>query len=269
MPTDMLQHIIDHKAAEVEDSKNRIPEHDLRLMAESSGHQRKSLLEALQAPDRSGIHIIAEIKRASPSKGILRKDLDPGRYASEYEKGGAAALSVLTDQRFFLGSRDDLISARRASSLPVLRKDFIISSYQIYESAVMGADAVLLIVRILDRQQLRDYLHLAHELRLDALVEVHSGADLETASFAGAELIGINNRDLKTFNTDIRTSTAMISRLQPGQIAVAASGIHSRQDLELIRQAGITNALVGESLVRAEDPRKFLEHLLSQPLQRV
>jgi len=186
-------------------------------------------LQKLAQPGPSGANIIAEIKRASPSKGVICADLNPVTYATDYERGGAAALSVLTDQTHFKGSTQDLKSARQSTSLPVLRKDFLISSYQIYESAVMGADALLLIVRILDPQQLKDYLDLCKDLHMDALVEIHSEKDIETAILAGAKLIGINNRNLRSFETDIHTSIRMKSLLDPDQVAVAASGIRSRK----------------------------------------
>jgi len=260
MTIDMLRPIIEHKKAEIRAAKVRVPDHRIR----SAAHTRlpaRPLVEALEKTARYGCHVIAEIKRASPSKGVFRRDLDPARYAVEYEKGGASAVSVLTDRRFFMGRPEDLITARKATTLPVLRKDFILSSYQLYESAAMGADAVLLIVRVLAPQQLRDYLQLTRELGMDALVEVHAEPDLEVAFEAGARLIGINNRNLATFETDIQTCIDTASRLRSGQTAVAASGIHTPQDLERIRQSGIPCALIGESLVRAPDPRAFLKHL--------
>ncbi|MEE9495247.1 MAG: indole-3-glycerol phosphate synthase TrpC, partial [Desulfobacterales bacterium] len=186
----------------------------------------------------------------------------PAEYAVEYESGGAAALSVLTDQPHFKGSIDDLKSARESTILPVLRKDFLISSYQIFESAVMGSDALLLITRILDTKQLKDYLDICNELQMDALVEIHSEKDLEKATLAGAGLIGINNRNLRSFETDIQTSIRMKSLLEPDQVAVAASGIRSREEIEKLRNSGIWNFLIGESLVRAENPRDFLKSLL-------
>lgn len=212
--------------------------------------------------ERPGTNIIAEIKRASPSKGVICPDLNPARYASQYEQGGAAALSVLTDTPYFQGSFEDFKAAREAAGLPMIRKDFLISSYQIYESSVLEADAVLLIVRILSAEQLRDYLSLCAELELDALVEVHSEEDIEAASRAGAKLIGINNRNLSSFETNIETAINMVSLLEPGQIPVAESGIRGPEDVQKLRQAGIRNFLIGESLVRASDPRAFLKSLI-------
>ncbi len=204
------------------------------------------------------MNIIAEIKRASPSKGLICPDLNPAVYASEYEKGGAAALSVLTELQYFKGSFEDLKTARESVNLPVLRKDFLISSYQIYESAVLGADAVLLIVRILSQEQLQDYLSLAKELDLDVLVEVHSEKEIEAAARAEAKLVGINNRNLKSFETDIENAIRMVSLLESYQIAVAESGIKTSEDIKKLHDAGIWNFLIGESLVRAANPKESL-----------
>lgn len=261
MGKDFLKIIVDHKKEEVIKAKKRLSEN--RLCADALlPRKRRPFLKRLEQPGPFGINIIAEIKRASPSKGLICPDLNPAIYASEYEKGGAAALSVLTDQAYFKGCVDDLKKAREATALPVLRKDFLISSYQIYESAALGADAVLLIVRILEQNQLTDYLNLCRELNIDALVEIHSENDLETATLAGARLIGINNRNLSSFETNIETSIRMASLLEPDQIAVAASGIRTREDIEKTKDSGIRNFLIGESLVRAPNSREFLRSLM-------
>ena len=260
MIRDILSKIVEYKKEEIIAAKQNIPESFLREKA-FAPRNRRPFLKKLEHPGPFGINIIAEIKRASPSKGDIRADLDPSVYADEYEKGGAAALSVLTDKPYFKGSPEDFKIARKTTTLPVLRKDFLISSYQIFESAVMEADAVLLIVRILDLQQLKDYLSLCNELKLDALVEVHSEADIEKAGLAGARLIGINNRNLKSFETDIETAIRMKSLLGSDQIAIAASGIRTRKDIDIIRSYEIWNFLIGESLVRAKYPRDFLMSL--------
>ncbi|MDP6179827.1 MAG: indole-3-glycerol phosphate synthase TrpC, partial [Desulfatiglandales bacterium] len=208
----------------------------------------------------------AEIKRASPSQGLIRSDLASDVYARAYERGGAAALSILTEQAYFHGSPEDLEQARSATSLPVLRKDFLISTYQVYESALMGTDAVLLIVRALSQELLRDLVSLCRELRLDALVEVHSERELETATKAEARLIGINNRDLSTFRTDIQNSLRISRYLDSNQTAIAESGISDRAALDKLLQGGIWNFLIGESLVRAPDTEGFLRHLLGRDL---
>jgi len=261
MKTDFLSRIMEDKKLAVAAAKLKLPENRLRDDA-FQPRQRRPFRECFTQPGPAGINIIAEIKRASPSKGIIRPDLDPVQYARAYERGGVAALSILTEQIYFHGSSTDLTSAREATSLPVLRKDFIISAYQLYESALLSADAVLLIVRILSRQQLQEYLDLCRRLQLDALVEVHSEKDLETAAWAEAELIGINNRNLSSFQTDIQTAVRIKSRMNPGQVAVAASGIATRQDIEKNLKVGIWNFLIGESLVRANDPENFLKSLM-------
>ncbi|MGD8366947.1 MAG: indole-3-glycerol phosphate synthase TrpC [Desulfobacterales bacterium] len=209
-----------------------------------------------------GVRIVAEIKRASPSKGPLRPDLDPAAMARAYEAGGAAALSVLTDSPFFRGSASDLQAARAACRLPVLRKDFILFPYQVVESKAMGADAVLLIVRALSQERLEQMLKLCRRLSLDALVEIHTEKDLIAATRAGATLIGINNRDLGTFSTDVGRAAALASRFLPGQIPVAASGISSRADVEKNLAAGIRRFLIGEALVTDADPEDRLKTLI-------
>ena len=260
MIKDILRNIVEAKKQEIAAAKQHAPESFLREKA-FAPRKRRPFLKKLEQPGPFGINIVAEIKRASPSKGDIRANLNPAFYADEYEKGGAAALSVLTDHLHFKGGAEDLIIAREVTTIPVLRKDFLISAYQIFESAVMGADAVLLIVRILDQQQLKDYLSLCNELKMDALVEVHSEADIEKAGLAGARLIGINNRNLQSFETDIDIAIRMKSLLNNNQIAVAASGIRTRKDIEKIKDSEILNFLIGESLVRAEHPREFLESL--------
>jgi indole-3-glycerol phosphate synthase len=262
MADDILNQIVIHKKQEVKTARRLRPEASLRAELPPI-KARRSFYDRLATSNPQGINIIAEIKRASPSKGLIRPDLDPALYAREYESGGAAALSVLTDPDFFKGSVDDLKTARRAASLPVLRKDFIISAYQIIETAVIGADAVLLIAAILTKQQLQDYLALCRELGLDALVEVHSEDEHVKVTGAGAKLIGINNRNLKTFHTDIGTSISMAARLAKYQVGVAESGIHTPADIDAVRRAGIYNFLIGESLVRADSPRLFLQSLIS------
>ncbi len=257
----ILKRIVEHKKQEIAKAKNRLPENELRWQA-FSHRERRPFFKRLEMPQVPGINVIAEIKRASPSRGIIRSDLDVAKYASDYELGGANALSVLTDSRYFKGSIEDFKKARKNTSLPVLRKDFIISSYQLYESSAIGADAVLLIVRILSTQQLKDYIDLCAKIGMDVLVETHSKEDIKTASLSGAKLIGINNRNLSSFETDVETSVRLASLLTPDQVAVAESGIKSREDIEKLMDAGIRNFLIGESLVRAPDAKAFLQTLL-------
>lgn len=260
MAKDILQRIVETKAREVEAARRLIPESELRRLAAGRDKWRP-FLGNLQHAHREGTGIIAEIKRASPSRGVIRADIDPADYARKYEAGGAIAISVLTDSSYFMGSADDLKQARRASTIPVLRKEFVISEYQVYESAVMGADAVLLIARILSESLLCDLVAICRELGMDSLVEIHGPEDMEKAVRSGAKIIGINNRDLKTFDTDTGVAVRMVSGLSSGQIPVAASGINSRGDIEKMEQAGIHNFLVGESIVRAADPVAFIKKL--------
>jgi indole-3-glycerol phosphate synthase len=264
MATDFLSSIMERKQAEVAAARKKIPE--ARLRDQTAGLPRpRPFKKRLEKPALSRVNIIAEIKRASPSKGMICADLDPVKMARAYEQGGAAALSVLTDGVGFKGDLADLKAAKKAAALPVLRKDFMISAYQLYESRVQGADAILLIVRILDPGQLKDYLALCRELQMDALVEVHSEKEIEIAAGAGAGLVGINNRNLRSFKTDLKTAAGLVEMLAPGQVAVAESGIKTPQDIQNLRQAGIWNFLIGESLVRAENPVIFLKELQATP----
>lgn len=261
MATDVLSEIVEHKKKNIKEAKKDIPESEFAKDA-CLRRDKRPFFKKLSLPGHLGINIIAEIKRASPSKGIIRSHLDPAVIAKQYEKGGASALSVLTDTRYFNGKIKDLQQARKATDLPVLRKDFLISSYQIYESAAVGADAVLLIVRILSKNQLKDYIKLCDELGLDVLVEVHSIKDIETAVSVKAKLIGINNRNLSSFDTDTNNAIRLVSLLSSDQVPVAASGIATRSDIDMNLKVGINNFLIGESLVRAKDPEVFLRSLL-------
>lgn len=257
----LLEKIVSHKKEAVAAVKSRLPEAALRRVAESRKDVRPFFkqMETL-TPGRA--NIIAEIKRASPSKGDIRLDLDPALLARQYEKGGAAAISVLTDSAFFKGSPADLAAARAAVDLPVMRKDFIVSAWQVYETVAMGADAALLIVRILEPSALADYLSLCRELGLGALVETHSEAEIDTALGCGARLVGINNRNLDTFETDVAMAARLAGRMGKEALAVAESGIRGREDIEMLREAGIHRFLVGEHLVRAADPARFLGTLV-------
>ena len=263
MGKDFLSIIVDHKKEEIEAARKITPESELRKQAADRDAKRPFLKNLKRYHGKNTVNIISEIKRASPSKGDICIDLNPSEVAAKYEEGGAVALSVLTETKYFKGSFGDFKKARAASSLPMLRKDFLISSYQLYESCVLGADAVLLIARILTQQQLKDYLDLATELDLDALVEINSEKDLEAANHAGATLIGINNRNLSSFDTDINTAMRLSSLLGKDQIPVAASGISKKEDIVQNQSYGIYNFLIGESLVRAKDTVGFLKSLCS------
>lgn len=200
-----------------------------------------------------GIALIAELKKASPSQGILRADFDPERIADAYRANGARCLSVLTDEAYFQGCDDYVQRAKEAAGLPVLRKDFTIDEYQLYEARVIGADAVLLIAALMDSSQLDDCLGLASELELAALVEVHDAAELARAKAAGASLVGVNNRDLRTFETSLDTTFALLDQMPEGAVVVSESGIAGRSDVERLAAAGVDAILVGESLMRAAD----------------
>ena len=263
MSNDFLTKIIERKKEEILNAKSKVSESELRRQALTVQDKRPFSLKLKQP----GINVIAEIKRASPSKGNIRIDLDPIQLAKAYEKGGAAALSVLTEKDFFKGSFEDFRLAREATSLPVLRKDFIISEYQLYESAILGADAVLLIVRCLSEKQLNELIAVSNELQMDTLVEIHTEQDLETATRAGAKLIGINNRNLQTFETDLGIAMHLVSLLKDNQTPVAASGIRNRKDIEKNLEFGLNNFLIGESLVKAQDPVSFILELRGKNLK--
>lgn len=205
--------------------------------------------------------IIAEIKKASPSKGLLAGEFDPARIAAQYAAGGAAALSVLTDESFFQGSLDDLRRARAATHLPVLRKDFTIAPQHVLEAAAHGADAILLIAAILTEREIRDFREAAARFRMAALVEVHNRAELDIAIAAGADLIGVNNRNLSTFEVTLETSLALAPHMPAGAIAVSESGIRDARDIALLRAAGYSAFLVGEHLMRSPDPAAALGKL--------
>jgi indole-3-glycerol phosphate synthase len=261
MVTDFLTRIVQHKGYEIAKARKVISEAKLAELARQRTDFRP-FVENLSQPGASGVNIIAEIKRASPSKGDICLDLDASRTAGEYEAGGAAAVSVLTDASFFKGTLDDLRAARGACALPVLRKEFIISDYQVYEAAVAGADAILLIARILTPEKLERLYTLCCDLGMDALVEIHTPADAGVVAASGARLVGINNRNLSTFETDITVAMDLVARLTPGQIPVAASGISCVADIKANQAAGIFNFLVGESIVRSADPAQFIQELM-------
>ncbi|HYE98304.1 MAG TPA: indole-3-glycerol phosphate synthase TrpC [Planctomycetota bacterium] len=254
----ILDEIVSAKRLEVRRAREERPWVELKAKA-----RNVAPVPPFELRQPGAVSVIAEIKRASPAKGLLRPDLDPEALALAYKAGGARAISVLTDGTFFKGSIEDLRRARDAAGLPILRKDFVIDEYQLWEAKVLRASAVLLIVRILDRAQLADYLALAREeLKLAALVEVHSERELETALDAGAPLVGINNRDLDTFRVELATTARLRPMLPRETVVVSESGISSRDDMVLLRQMGVDAALIGEELVKAADPERKLKELL-------
>ena len=207
--------------------------------------------------------IIAEVKKASPSKGVLARDFDPARIAAAYELGGAAALSVLTDGPFFQGSLDDLEQARAAVALPVLRKDFTLADRSVLEAAAHGADAILLIAAILEEREIRDLREAAARYGMAALVEVHDRRELDVAIDAGSEIIGVNNRDLTTFEVTLDTSLRLAAHIPSSAVRVSESGIHDVRDIATLRDAGFTVFLVGEHLMKSEDPAAALRQLVA------
>ena len=258
----ILDDIVQHKRAEVAASRRSRPPEEVRARARAAPPPR-DFRRALA--ERADIALIAEIKRSSPSAGLIREDFDPAAIAASYAEAGAAALSVLTDERFFRGMLDDLAQARAAAPLPALRKDFIIDEYQVYEARAAGADAVLLIVRILPDEQLAAYAALARELGMAALVETHNAEELSRAVGAGADLIGINNRDLDTLTVDLGTTEALAPSVPAGRVLVSESGIGSRGDVERLAGCGVHAVLVGERLMRSEDIAAAARRLTGVP----
>lgn len=212
------------------------------------------------------INVIAEFKRRSPSKGVIRADADLKEIARSYEAGGAAAISVLTEEDYFSGSLDDLRQVKKCVNLPALRKDFIFDEYQVYESTAAGADAVLLIVAALDDNQLVSLRKLAEdELGMDALIEVHTREEMQRAIACGANLIGVNNRNLHTFEVSLETSVSLAKEAPPGAVLISESGLNNSTDLARLRDAGYHGFLIGESLMRSQNPEAALRDLLSTP----
>jgi indole-3-glycerol phosphate synthase len=255
---DILARIVEYKKAELAGAMMRRDE--LETLAAENRPRRRDFRAALVSRTPA---IIAEIKKASPSKGVIAGDLDPAAVARAYEAGGAAALSVLTDEEFFGGSLDDLDIARGAVRLPVLRKDFTIDEYHIAEAGARCADAVLLIATILSTGRLRQLREYAARLGLAALVEVHDEWELDSALESGAQLIGVNNRNLRTFEVTLETSLGLAPRIPAGIVKVSESGIRSAADIQTLRQAGFQAFLVGEHLMRSRDQRHALNALLN------
>jgi indole-3-glycerol phosphate synthase len=238
----------------------------LKMAVQKSAGPARDFSAALTRPGT--LNVIAELKKASPSRGLLRADLQPAKLAPELERAGAAALSVLTEEEFFQGSLTHLKEARKAVQIPVLRKDFIVDPWQVWEARAAEADSFLLIVAILADDTLRELLALGRELGMGALVEVHTREELERAFSAGARIIGVNNRDLKTFEVRLETSLELVEQIPEDCIAVSESGIRSRDDLEMLRGAGFDAFLVGEHLMTMRDPGEGLRGLLGTTERR-
>jgi indole-3-glycerol phosphate synthase len=257
-PTGILARIVAHKREELRSAA--VPASDLRHAAESRRPQRRDFVAALKAKRPA---IISEIKKASPSKGLLVENFRPAELARQYEQGGAAALSVLTDREFFQGSLDDLRNARAACTLPVLRKDFTLTDYHVLEAAAVGADAILLIAAILDDGALTSLRELAAEYGMAALVEAHTAEELERALRSGARLVGINNRDLNTFQVSLETSVTLAKNIPPDVLKVSESGIFSAEDIHRLMDARFDAFLIGEHLVKSGDATQALRELVA------
>jgi indole-3-glycerol phosphate synthase len=259
--SDVLQRILETKRAEVAAAVSRVPYTSMQLRARAAPPPR-DFVAALKARIAAGQPaVIAEIKRASPSKGLLREHFDPAAIAKSYEAGGAACLSVLTDSQYFQGAAEHLVAARAACTLPVLRKDFIVDAYQVHEARAMGADCVLLIAAALPVARMRDFESLAHALGMAVLVEVHESAELDAASQLATPLVGINNRDLRSFETRLETTLDLLPRIPAGRVVVTESGILAPADVERMRSHGVRAFLVGEAFMRAPDPGVALMRL--------
>lgn len=258
-----LDEIVAAKRRHVDRAKLSVSLEELReeaivSRARAGGHRLSAALA------RDAVNIIAEFKRKSPSKGMIRADVASRRMGSDYEDGGAAAISVLTEEDYFAGSLNDLREVKSAVTLPVLRKDFLFDEFQIYESAIAGADALLLIVAALDDETLRSLRRVTEDdLGMDALVEVHDATEMERAVAAGATLIGVNNRNLHTFEVSLSTSLALADQAPSDCLLVSESGLKSGDDLVQLRNAGYSGFLIGESLMRAEDPELALKDLIA------
>jgi len=251
-----LLEILDEKKREV----GRLKKKGLPTESQAEELEIRDFKSALSSQYRTDL--IAEIKFASPSEGIIREKSDPFALGTIYDEEGAAAISLLTDKTFFGGSLNNLPLLKRKVSLPILRKDFIIDDIQVKESLIFGADAILLIVRFLSRQQLKDLLNAASETGLAVLTEIHDSADLETAIDCGAEIIGINNRDLDTFEVDIKTTLEIAPMVPKKHVVVSESGIFSSEDISLVKKCGVNAVLVGTSIMKSDDPAEKVRELV-------
>jgi indole-3-glycerol phosphate synthase len=262
---DFLTEIIEKKRAGLQPARAETSTAAMRVRAIDARLQTKlhRLLEVLS--NDSGVNVIAEIKRASPSRGTIREDVDPAGLARAYQHGGAVAISVLTEEDHFQGSLNDLRVVREAVPLPLLCKDFIVDEFQIYEAATAGADAILLIVAALDDDALKHLRSIAEdELGMDALIEVHTEDEMQRAADCGATLVGVNNRDLHTFNVSLETSERLIQKAPRDVICISESGLDTADDLRGLKKLGYNGFLIGEMLMRASDPEKALRELLEE-----
>jgi indole-3-glycerol phosphate synthase len=258
----ILTKIIEQKKTEIDKSKSKISQKELlRRIEDLKAHRRHNFFKnCISKPHK--IHLIAEVKKASPSAGVIRKDFDPVKIASAYEANGASAISVLTDEKFFHGSLSQFEEVKKSVSIPVLRKDFIIDEYQIYESVLAGADAALLIADLLSTEELKDFISIGKQFNIDFLVEVHSEEDARKAIGSECEIIGINNRDLHTFKVDIKTTPRLLKVISKEKIIVSESGITTNADVSYLKSLGVNAVLIGEVLMRSDDIDKKIKELM-------
>ena len=257
----ILDEIVNNKLKEVARRKKEVPLAVLKSKLAASTPTR-DFRKAISSPTK--INIIAEIKRASPSAGVIIKNFSLEELATIYEKNGASALSILTDQKFFKGELKDLEKARKASSLPILAKEFIVDEYQVYEARIGGADALLLIARILDKEELKRYLDLASRLDLDCLVEIHTEEGWQKIKDLSVDIVGINNRNLENFKVDLKMSFNLIKKIPLDKIVVSESGINNKKDIYRLREAGVDAFLMGEALLKSKDVGEKLRELLCE-----
>jgi indole-3-glycerol phosphate synthase len=259
----ILEKILKVKRAEVAAARKRVPQAEVEQRARDAAPPRDFIAAIRKKISARMPAVIAEIKRASPSKGVLRPQFDPAEIAKSYEAGGAACMSVLTDKEFFQGAPEHLIAAKAACELPALRKDFVVEPYQVYESRAMGADCILLIAACLSSTEMASLETLARKLGMAVLVEVHDGVELEKTVRLSTPLLGINNRNLRTFETRLDTTLDLVARIPAGRIIVTESGIATKADVARLRAGGISAFLVGESFMRAADPGSALREIFS------
>lgn len=257
----ILKKILDHKALEIAVNSRKSPLVDLKARAADKEPNRGFVTSLQHKIDKGLAGVIAEIKKASPSKGVIREHFIPADIAKSYQDGGAACLSILTDEKFFQGATEYLQQARAACALPVIRKDFLINDYHVTEAAAMGADCILLIAAALEQSQMEDMYHLARELDMDVLIEVHDGEELERTLRLPVELVGINNRNLHTFEVSLETTYSLLPHIPKDRIVVTESGILTSDDIGAMRGHNVNAFLVGEAFMRADNPGQKLHDL--------
>ncbi len=258
-PKNILDRIVEARRESVSHRKRVLPEAALRMAVEKKIPPPRGFASALTGP---GVRVIAELKKASPSRGLIRTEFAPASLATTLERAGAAALSVLTEEDFFSGSLADLKEASRVTKIPILRKDFIIDPWQVWEARAAGADSFLLIAAVLEDDIFRELLALGRSLGMEALVEVHSRLELDRILVAGAQIIGVNNRDLQDFSVHLKTSLDLIHEIPDACIAVSESGLSTREDIDQLRDAGFDAFLIGEHLMQQDDPAQALIDLI-------